>query len=510
MNCMLLKWLSMIHCNIISLICISAMLASCGCSQKNEAEKEVPTPPSTESFVRMADGNTFESALLKHNVPFSILLPKSYLSEPERRYPVVYMLHGLGDKPESWNDSWLRVEAKIKQLEEAGMGDMIYVFPSGYKTYYCNRLDGGYPYMDMFITEFIPFIDQHYRTVADKGHRAITGYSMGGFGACAMALKHPEMFCSSAPLSMSFRTDQQYMTEEQSGWNSQWGRIFGGSGQTGEGRLTDYYKQHCPFYQFTAENKAAVSGVKWFFTCGDDEEQLLVAGDDLHVQMRQAGIEHEYRVNNGAHTGDYWRNALAEVLPMFDYYMNGGAQWKPLADKTESSRLSYDEAFVSPEWKEGTGTLAILVHNNLDQASLESIMAAMDKSDLSKAFVIAPCDISKKPLADWISSWEAKYPSAKRICVVIGEDSAPALEMDFERWILIDAACSSPQPAIAKGQKVYLACTEDAINYEGMGLLYKTCKFNEATFEYRVLQTSGDKTDNYVRSIKSLISFLIY
>ena len=257
-------------------------LTSCGCNP----EKEVPP---SDNFVRMTDGVIVQSTFLNFPIPFSVLLPKSYIKEPDKRYPVVYMLHGLGDKPESWNDSWLRVQPTIESLEESGMGDMIYIFPSGYKTYYCNRFDGSYPYMDMLVSELIPFVDATYRTIPDKGHRAVTGYSMGGFGACALALKHPELFCASAPLSMSFRTDEQYMTESQDGWNSQWGRIFGGSGKTGEERLTDYYKEHCPLHQFTAGNKAKYSSVHWFLTCGDDEQQLLFANDDLHVMMRENG-----------------------------------------------------------------------------------------------------------------------------------------------------------------------------------------------------------------------------
>ena len=169
-----------------SLLCILGafvILTSCGCS--NKVEKEVPP---SDNFVRMTDGVLVPTELLNMPVPCSILLPKSYTKDKNKRYPVVYMLHGLGDKPESWNDSWLRVQPTIESLEDGGLGDMIYVFPSGYKTYYCNRYNGKYPYMDMFVTELIPYIDATYRTIADRDHRAVTGYSMGGFGACALAL----------------------------------------------------------------------------------------------------------------------------------------------------------------------------------------------------------------------------------------------------------------------------------------------------------------------------------
>ena len=507
MNSMHLKWLCMTRCSVILTIASLLAITSCGCSQKEDKA----VPPSGGDFVRLADDIQVPTELLTIPVPISVLLPKSYLSDPDRRYPVVYMLHGLGDNPKSWNDSWLRVQPTIESLEENGLGDMIYVFPSGYKTYYCNRYGGGYPYMDMFINELIPFVDKNYRTIADKEHRAITGYSMGGFGACALALKHPDMFCSSAPLSMSFRTDQQYMTEEQSGWDSQWGKIFGGTGKSGAARLTDYYKDHCPFYQFTASNKDAVSGVHWYFTCGDNEEQLLIAGDALHAQMRDAGIEHEYRVGDGGHEGSYWRAALKEVLPMFDHYMNGSTAWKDKAEKLDIQPLSFDKAFVSKDFSVGNGSLVLLAHAGLDKTALGKIMAAMDKSDYNKAFVIYPCDISQKALDAMADEAAKAYPASKTICVTVGADGSPALAMaaNFERTIFIDSSFSV-NPSLSKGQKVFFACSEDAANYAGMNALYNACKASEATFEYRVLQSSGDAVDNWTRSIKSIISTLIY
>ena len=503
------KWLFMMKSKLFFILSLFYALSSCACSQ--EAGKDAP-PAEPGNFVRMADGVLVQTQLLPASVPISVLLPKSYLKEPDRRYPVVYMLHGLGDTPESWNDTWLRVQSTIESLEENGLSDMIYIFPSGYRSYYCNRFDGGFPYMDMFIQELIPFVDKAYRTIADKEHRAISGYSMGGFGACALALKHPEMFCASAPLSMSFRTDHQYMTEEQSGWNSQWGRIFGGSGQTGAARITDYYKEHCPFYQFVPENKQALSTVHWYFTCGDNEEQLLIAGDNLHAQMRDAGIPHEYRVGEGGHEGSYWRSALREVLPMFDYYMTGASSlWEPHAQKARLTPLAYENAFVSKEYKSGSGTLTLLVHNGLGKDQIGKIMAAMDKSDYNKAFVLYPCDLAVKSLSTWMSEASQAYPSSKLICITVGTDGTPALSLaeHFERTLFIDSSFSEA-PSVKKGQKIYYSATDDAPNYKGMNALYNASKAAEAEFEYRVLNSTGDRAEDWIISIQSLITHIIY
>jgi hypothetical protein len=63
-----------------------------------------------------------------------------------------------------------------------------------------------------------------------------------------LALQHPDVFGATVPLSISVRTDEQYMTEEASGWDKQWGSIFGAEGKTGEERITPYYRSHSPFH----------------------------------------------------------------------------------------------------------------------------------------------------------------------------------------------------------------------------------------------------------------------
>ena len=310
------------------------LIASCGCGKPSVTEsssdpKDVSEEPADASqepsqepakFTRYNKDLVFHSDILDTDLKYSVYLPEGYEQNSTERYPVVYMLHGYGDDNNSWNGDWLHAADRIKALEGGGMREMIYVFPYGYQGYYVNKYDGSFNYMDMFAEEFIPHIDASFRTLADKGHRSITGYSMGGFGAYVLAAKHPELFLCSAPLSMSFRTDRQYMTEG-SGRRSQWGSLFGGKDEKGEGRLTDYYKQHCPYYVFNDANRESLETVKWYFTCGDDEEQLLIAGDSLHVVMRDRAFKHEYRVGNGGHTSTYWMTALTEVLPMFAYYL---------------------------------------------------------------------------------------------------------------------------------------------------------------------------------------------
>ena len=513
----------------ITLVCLLAMMLSCASARTDqeytaspdpseepsvepseEPSEDVSSEPAKPKFTRYNKDLVMSSVVLDTDLRYSILLPKDYEENPDKRYPVVYMLHGLGDNQNSWNGDWLHAYDRIKLLEGQGLEDMIYVYPMGYQCYYSNRYNGSFNYMDMFATEFVPFIDREYRTVADKQHRCITGYSMGGFGAWVLAGLHPELFCASAPLSMSFRTDAQYMTESAKGWNSQWGDNFGGRGETGEARLTDYYKQHCPYYVFNEENREALESVKWFFTCGDDEEQLLIANDSLHVLLRDRGFRHEYRVNNGGHTSTYWMSSLDEVLPMFSFYMNGGQDW-PGKDITapEVPQVSFDAngAYLSEKYiQDGTGTVLFVAHDAYP--GISDVIAVIGNCAASKACAIVPWDISTKPLEGCLT---AGYAAQKQQLMAIGTagDEAFSLRGNFEKLYLFDAS-SGDSPVTAEGEDYVIINTDDGTHYRDSGALYVSCKRSGASFQYRVTKGSGDFGADLLRCMfnyKSLFTF---
>lgn len=490
-----------------------ALIVSCGCEKKRELP-DVDPP----AFQRYSQDNILHSKVLNTSVKYSIYFPASYASQPQKRYPVVYMVHGYGDDNNSWNGDWLHANKKIDELTKSGLGEMIYVFPQGFKTYFCNRYDGTFSYMDMFVNELIPLVDNSLRTIPDKQHRAVTGYSMGGFGAVALAEKHPELFIASASLSMSVRTDWQYMEESQDGWNGQWGKIFGGFGQAGEARITDYYKQHCPLYYFNEQNKSALSTVHWYMICGDNEENLLYANDELHCVLRDNGYAHEYRVVDGGHSSSVWMPALDEVLPMFDYYINGGSLWNPTPQKPEMpAPLPVDEngCWTSPKFLEnGRGTaLLVAFDNNFQASDLPTLYAALQMpGNKDKGYIFLPCDLSKKDLAAWMTHWGNLYTLTE--CQVLGLGSAArqALECpagSFSRYYFINPDVNDTVP-VGKGQPICFAGTDRSAAYHGINTLYNLCKKNEAEFEYRIVRGCGEPLPDILSSLKSIYSLLIY
>ncbi|WKZ60942.1 MAG: alpha/beta hydrolase-fold protein [Cyclobacteriaceae bacterium] len=260
--------------------------------------------------LRIIEGLSIESKILSQEVKYSIILPEDYYTSKTSKYPVVYLLHGLGDNESSWLEYGRVNQFTDGAIKNGDIVPMIFVMPEGFRTYYVNDYAGKFLYEDMFIKELIPFIDKQYRTIPDKDHRATMGYSMGGFGALVLPLKNPDVFTISVPLSISVRTDDQYETERSDKWNEQWGRLFGGVGKSGEERITEYYKQHSPFHIFRQSDLSKYKNLKLYIDNGDDEYTLAKSNEELHILLRDRNFPHEFRIRNGGHEFSYWRAAM--------------------------------------------------------------------------------------------------------------------------------------------------------------------------------------------------------
>lgn len=507
--------------NILSTVCLLA--AFIGCEKTPDDSGKEPGP----GFQRYQRGITYDNNAKVYKSTYQILLPADYESNLDTRYPVVYMLHGYGESGKDWGN-W---KTTIESLEENGLQPMIYVFPDCNNSYYCNYYDEKAMYMNMIVEDLIPLIDETYRTIADREHRAVMGYSMGGFGAMVLPLKNPDTFSISVSLSMSFRTDEQYMTESQSAWDNQWGKIFGGKGQNGEGRLTDYYKEHCPFYQFIPENKEELSKVKWFLHCGDDEEQLLIANDNLHVQLRDYGYAHEFRISDGGHSGSYWRTAARETLPWIEHVMNGGGEWtKVMKEVTlHTSSLNEDGSFTSTKFKDNPadGGLAIyLTHMGLNDELIEKIIGMLSQSGQIFPYMILPCDLGVKPLTEWIDEYTQKYgiggTPEKSHAIAIGDTGKHVYKLKdlFNAYYYIDADITDDEDTIVADidKRYFIFQTDESKNYKDMNALYRACKsvvledgsIDEAEFEYRMINNNPDKEHEILLSVQSMSSVFKY
>lgn len=153
-------------------------------------------------------GKTLENTVTGENPDrhVSIYLPPGYDADRERRYPVVYLLHGIADTDETWTRAWSGEKhagyATVRDVLDKGInagrfGAMIVVMPDQktkwFGSFYVNSSVNG-DWGDFTAKELVAYIDKKYRTLAEPRHRAVAGHSMGGYGAITLSMKHPEVF----------------------------------------------------------------------------------------------------------------------------------------------------------------------------------------------------------------------------------------------------------------------------------------------------------------------------
>lgn len=130
-----------------------------------------------------------------------VYLPPSYKNDKQRKFPVLYLLHGIGDTDSVWamNKGEMATINSVADfgVKEKRFGEMIIVMPdeitNWFGSYYCNSSVTG-NWDDFTTKELVGYIDKKYRTISNAENRAIAGHSMGGYGALTLGMKHPETF----------------------------------------------------------------------------------------------------------------------------------------------------------------------------------------------------------------------------------------------------------------------------------------------------------------------------
>jgi S-formylglutathione hydrolase len=128
-----------------------------------------------------------------------IYLPPSYGKQTNRRYPVVYFLHGYGIDAERYWNIMKVPEAADKDIAAGNAAEMILVHPDAF-TIYNGSMYSSSPTTgdwETFIAQdLVAWVDSHYRTIPDRMSRGLAGHSMGGYGTMRIGMKRPEVFSS--------------------------------------------------------------------------------------------------------------------------------------------------------------------------------------------------------------------------------------------------------------------------------------------------------------------------
>lgn len=181
-------------------------------SQKSRSQKSQPPEfrwvnSLPKKFASFVTHGTFDSKRVSQPVGYAVLLPPDYDAN-EKRYPVVYYLHG--GRPGSEGKGVGLAPIIDKEMRAGNVPGMIYVFVNGGPVSHYN-VPGqpGTIGADVFIHELIPHIDATFRTIADRTGRGIEGFSQGGRGTMRLSLRYPEYFVSAAAGGGGYETERK-------------------------------------------------------------------------------------------------------------------------------------------------------------------------------------------------------------------------------------------------------------------------------------------------------------
>lgn len=137
------------------------------------------------------EGNAVDRTVL-------VILPPSYAGERNRRYPVVYALHGYSIGAEQWSQE-IHVPQTIEGAFARGAREMIVVLPDSKTVHngsmYSSSVTTG-DFENFIARDVVSYIDAHYRTMPNRSSRGLVGHSMGGYGASRIGMKHADVFGS--------------------------------------------------------------------------------------------------------------------------------------------------------------------------------------------------------------------------------------------------------------------------------------------------------------------------
>lgn len=261
------------------------------------------------------DCSALNSRILKRMVRYCVYLPSGYdagaASHPARRYPVLYFLHGLGDNEQTLFNSggWTLLD---DLREHSQMGDFLIVAPEGKRSFYINSADGSVRYNDFFLQEFMPQIEGKYRIRAGRAGRAISGVSMGGYGALRFAFAHPELFSAVSAQSAALITQSPQELDAASQGGAQLMAVL--APVFGKPIAVAHWNENNPF-RLAKQDALALRKLAIYFNCGQDDNYGFEKGAALlHDELQKEGVKHEYRPYPGDHSLTYFLSHFAEVM----------------------------------------------------------------------------------------------------------------------------------------------------------------------------------------------------
>ena len=271
------------------------------------------------------------------SVPVRVFLPPSYHTHPDRRFPVIYFLHGYGSRTS--------ITQNIEELDDImtakTMQEFIIVEPTSANAFYANSLAKG-KWEDAIVKDLVGWTDAQFRTVAQPSARGITGFSMGGFGSLYLGLRHPEVFQAVFSMAPGLVDDDALKTMKES-WNE---TIMNDYAMSFAPDPANPAKGLIPKFDGSPEDEAILqqwregfghiekkvaayqasgkrlAGLGLFVGTHDSYRWLIQGTKRLDQILNREGIPHRFELTENDHSfsEDY---IATRIIPFFSFYLSG-------------------------------------------------------------------------------------------------------------------------------------------------------------------------------------------
>lgn len=230
-----------------------------------------------------------------------VVTPEQY--SREKAFPVVYLLHGYSG---SYSDWTRKAGAEIARMADR-YGFLVVCPDGGFSSWYLDSpADPSLKYETYVAGELVSWVDSHYSTIRTARGRAITGLSMGGHGALYLAFRHQDVFGAAG--SMSGGVDIRPFPKN---WDL-------------PARLGSYAASPENWERHTVINMLHLltpGSLSLIIDCGTGDFFYPV-NRNLHEQLLERNIPHDFISRPGGHTWEYWTHAVDYQLLFFAKYFS--------------------------------------------------------------------------------------------------------------------------------------------------------------------------------------------
>ena len=271
-------------------------------------------PAAVAGSGELREDEAFTSAILDRKIRASVYLPPSYNAAKRAgsRFPVVYLLHGLGDNHRAWPRLGSIKPTLDDLIGSSKLRPIIVIMPDAASSWYVNdrRADGNGRIFDAFRSDLINAVDARYATAACRRGRAIGGLSMGGYGALLLGFARPNLYA--AVVSLSGAVFAENLSEEPKRREFLASLFRGVHGSPIEDkRLAEWNI----FDRLKSVVATAATPQVWLSAGDDDFFPSIVSGTVRVYQILQrAKIPAELRIDDATHHWSYWRRSVAPAL----------------------------------------------------------------------------------------------------------------------------------------------------------------------------------------------------